>query len=212
MLEFDVTLGLLRVYIIVCSLTVDPEPFTSLKSWWILKNCKLHVNSFLCQKFYWRRIRLLLNCLYISVYRHVDALKLLQQVSVSLLSFSPAYALKPLMGEDHRYNIRLQSCSWRIMFERKEGHGLLFWVRFRHNIYFNSISGCMIFDQMDECLCVPGLPGSSGGSGRSWGGACFGRWKALGDPQWAAWCLHPALQNPHRAGESNPTVVRHAHL
>lgn len=58
---------------------------------------------------------------------------------------------------------------------------------------------------------MPGLSGSSGGCGWGWGGTCVGRREASRDSQWTAWCLHPAPQDPHRAGESNPTLVRHAH-
>lgn len=55
---------------------------------------------------------------------------------------------------------------------------------------------------------MPGLSGSCWGS--SWGrrGFCVGWREASRDSQWTARCLHPAPQNPQRAGESNPTLVR----
>lgn len=69
---------------IVYSLTVDPEPFISQRNWWIQRDCKL-LNSY---SFPYKHFCLCQNVsesAYVSVHRHVKALKRLQEVSV----FSP---------------------------------------------------------------------------------------------------------------------------
>lgn len=77
--------------------------------------------------------------------------------------------------------------------------------------YQNKIEEELVWTQNKSLSSpAPGLPWGCGGGRRRRGRTRARRREASRDPQWTSRCLHPAPQNPQRAGESAQALVRAA--